>query len=332
MVDVGRGGVELRVMARPLRMESESGIYHVLNRGNDRADIFRSDKTKAAFLHCLDEACRKTGWEVHAWCLMSNHYHLAVSTPGANLVDGMCWLQGTFSTRFNRLRAERGHLFQGRYKSLLVDPDGGLGPLCHYIHLNPVRAKLRPVAGLAAYRWTSLPWLMDPKSRPSWYHPQPALDHAGELADTSAGRRRYLDYLAWLAEDEPARKAQRFAAMSKGWVIGTTGFAKTMLKENEKLVGQGRRMAAALQETREALWQEALTVLLRKLRRTPADLAKESKSAGWKVALAATLKARTTATNRWLGANLHLGGLHEVSRKVGAWDRQPDQVLQKKLV
>lgn len=129
---------------------SESGVYQVLNRGNYRTDIFRSAKAKGAFLTCLGEACAKTGWVVHAWCVMSNHYHLAVSAPGASLAR-VRWLQGTFSTRFNRLRNERGHLFQGRYKSLLVDPDGGLGPLCHYIHLNPVRAKLRPISDLPAY-------------------------------------------------------------------------------------------------------------------------------------------------------------------------------------
>jgi REP element-mobilizing transposase RayT len=312
-------------------MESESGVYHVLNRGNYRADIFRSDKTKAAFLQCLGEAGAKTGWQVHAWCLMSNHYHLAVSTPKANLVDGMRWLQGTFSTRFNRWRNERGHLFQGRYKSLIVDPDGGLGPLCHYIHLNPVRAKLRPVSALPDYPWTSLRWLLDPKRRPDWYHPQPALDHAGALADRPAGRRKYLAYLAWLSEDEPARKAQRFADMSKGWIIGTPGFAKAMLKENQELVGHGRRMAAELQETREGLWQQELAALLSQLGRTPAELAQARKSAAWKTALAAALKARTTATNRWLGENLNMGGLHEVSRRVSAWHRQPDPRLQKML-
>ena len=142
-------------MARPLRLESAAGVYHVLNRGNYRLDLFRAAKAKAAFLACLNEVCAKTGWEVHAWCLMSNHFHLAVSTPRANLVEGMRWLQGTFAVRFNRFRQERGHLFQGRYKSLLVDPDGGLGPLCHYIHLNPVRAKLRPVADLPDYPWTN---------------------------------------------------------------------------------------------------------------------------------------------------------------------------------
>ncbi len=312
-------------------MESEAGVYHVLNRGNYRTDIFRSDKAKAAFLTCLGEACEKTGWEVHAWCLMSNHYHLALSTPNANLVDGMRWLQGTFSTRFNRMRRETGHLFQGRYKSLVVDPEGGLGPLCHYIHLNPVRAKLCPVSELSEYRWTSLPWLMAAKRRPGWYQPQPALAHAGALADTPAGRRKYLAYLGWLAEDEAERKKQRFTEMSKGWIIGTSDFAKTMIKENQELVGRGRRMAAATQATREALWEEDLTFLLAKLRRTPADLVQASKSADWKRALAATLKARTTATNRWLGETLNMGGLHEVSRQASAWQRQPDPTLQKKL-
>jgi len=92
-------------MARPLRMESEAGVYHVLNRGNFRLDIFRSEKAKVTFLQCLDVACAKTGWEVHAWCLMSNHYHLAVSTPKVNLVEGMRW-----STVTNRWRGKALHM------------------------------------------------------------------------------------------------------------------------------------------------------------------------------------------------------------------------------
>jgi len=152
-------------------LESEVGVYHVLNRGNYRANIFRAEKAKLAFLKCLDEACPKTGWRVQAWCIMPHHYHLAVATPQANLVEGMRWLQGTFATRFNRLRQERGHLFQGRYKSLFVDPADGLGPLCHYIHLNPVRARLCPVAALPAQRWASIGWLLEPRQRPTWYDP-----------------------------------------------------------------------------------------------------------------------------------------------------------------
>jgi len=318
-------------MARPLRLESEAGVYHVLNRGNYRADIFRGEKTKQAFLDCLGEACEKTGWRVHAWCLMSNHYHLAISTPGANLVDGMRWLQGTFATRFNRLRGERGHLFQGRYKSLVVDPDGGLGPLCHYIHLNPVRARLRPVTELPSYRWVSMSWLFEPKRRPAWYDPLPALGHAGELTDTTAGRKKYLEYLEWLAEDEPARQQQRFELMSKGWVIGTGEFTKAMVRENRELVGQGRKIAAELHAAREAVWQENLVDLLRKLRKKESELKLAGKSEDWKLAVAAVLKTRTTATNRWLATTMHLGNLYEVSRKVSAWSRQPDAALLKKL-
>lgn len=318
-------------MARPLRLESEDGVYHVLNRGNYRADIFRTEKAKTAFLQCLAEACEKTGWRVHAWCLMSNHYHLAISTPRANLVEGMRWLQGTFSVRFNRLRNERGHLFQGRYKSLVVDPEDGLGPLCHYIHLNPVRARLCQPDALPAQRWTSIPWLLEPKGRPTWYEPRQALAHAGGLPDTPAGRRKYLDYLAWLAEDEPARKKQRFAEMSKGWVVGGGEFAKAMVRENRELVGKGRRLAADMQAAREAVWQDELTALLRKLRRQRAELAQAGKSADWKLAIAAALKARTTVTNRWLATALHMGNLYEVSRKVSAWLRQPEPTLTKKL-
>ena len=89
--------LSLTDMARKLRLESEGGIYHIINRGNYRASIFQQARTKQAFLKCLDEACAKTGWRVHAWCVMSNHYHLAVETPQRNLVEGLnkgVWLCG----------------------------------------------------------------------------------------------------------------------------------------------------------------------------------------------------------------------------------------------
>jgi putative transposase len=309
-------------MARRMRLESAAGVYHVLNRGNYRADVFQTERTKEAFLRCLGETCERTGWVVHAWCIMSNHYHLALSTPRANLVEGMCWLQGTFACRFNRFRREHGHLFQGRYKSSVVDPTGGLGPLCHYIHLNPVRARMRSVRQLRSYRWTSLRWLLRARSeRPCWFEPGPALRHAGELADDAAGRDKYLEYLEWLAEDEPEQKRQRFDTMSRDWIIGSEGFVKTVVQEHRELTGQGPRLAQEIQDAREAIWQQRLDGLLRRSSRTRAELVAEGKSAGWKVAMAADLKAQTTVTNRWLSRNLHLGNLHEVSRKVAAWTR-----------
>lgn len=160
----------------------------------------------------------------------------------------------------------------------------------------------------------------------------PALSHAGNLADTTTGREKYLEYLDWLAEDEPARKQQRFERMSKGWVIGTGEFAKALVRENRALVGQGRKIADEIHQAREAVWQENLADLLRKLRKKESELTLAGKSVDWKLAIASVLKKRTTVTNRWLATNMHLGNLYEVSRKVSAWTRQPDLALLKKLV
>ena len=148
-----------------------------------------------------------------------------------------------------------------------------------------------------------------------------ALDHAGGLKDTPAGRATYLDYLAWLAEDEPARKEQRFAEMSTGWVIGSEGFAKAAVQAHAATLRQGRRRAEETRVTQEAVGQETLASLLGQLGRPADEQASEGKSAEWKLALAAALKAQTPVTNHWLGEALPLGNLHEVSRKVAAWTR-----------
>lgn len=311
-------------MARKLRLESEGGVYHVINRGNYRASIFQQTRTKQAFLECLDEACGKTGWRVHAWCVMSNHYHLAVETPQANLVDGMRWLQGTFSVRFNRLRNERGHLFQSRYKSLMVDPGEGLGPLCHYIHLNPVRAKICALTRLAEWPWSSLSWLLNPKLRRSWFAPETALAHAGDVADTAVGRRKYMEYLDWLQTDEPAQKAFKFDSMSKGWVIGSRQFKQGLVVEHREAAAALKRGDAEMVDLAEAMRQDALAAVLREVGKKREDLVREGKSEPWKIEIAAELRATTTATNRWLGENLNLGVLHEVSRKLNARLKRAD--------
>jgi REP element-mobilizing transposase RayT len=114
-------------------------IYHVMNRGDRREVIFTDDHDRRLFLDTLGEACLKTDWQVHAWCLMNNHFHLVVETPRANLVDGMQWLLGVYTNRFNHRQKEFGHLFSGRYKVLIVDGSGNgyLKTVCDYVHLNP---------------------------------------------------------------------------------------------------------------------------------------------------------------------------------------------------
>ncbi len=111
-------------MARKLRVEYEGAIYHLMNRGDHREPIFKDDEDREAFLVTLGEVCEKTGWQVQALCLMPNHFHLVLETPQPNLVAGMKWFLGTYTARFNRRHKVFGHLFSGRYKSLIVDGSG----------------------------------------------------------------------------------------------------------------------------------------------------------------------------------------------------------------
>ena len=123
-------------MARKLRVEYAGAIYHVMNRGDRRERIFMDDADRQRFVDTLDEACAKTGWQVHAYVLMPNHFHLVVETPQPNLVAGMKWLVGTYTSRFNRRHNLFGHLFSGRYKSLIVDGSGRgyLKSVSDYVH------------------------------------------------------------------------------------------------------------------------------------------------------------------------------------------------------
>ena len=128
-------------MPRKPRVQYPGAIYHVVSRGDRREDIFLNDVDRQDFLKTLAEACGKTGWQVHAYCLIRNHFHLVVETPNANLVAGMSWLLSTYTIRLNRRQQLFGHVFSGRYKALLVDGSGGyLKTVCDYVHLNPVRA------------------------------------------------------------------------------------------------------------------------------------------------------------------------------------------------
>ena len=119
-------------MARKLRVQYPGALYHVLNRGDRREPIFKDDADRQRFLGTLGETCLKTGWQVHAYCLMANHFHLVVETPQANLVAGMKWFLGTYTSRFNRRHKLFGHLFSGRYRSLIVDSssNGYLRTVC----------------------------------------------------------------------------------------------------------------------------------------------------------------------------------------------------------
>jgi len=181
-------------MPRQLRVEYAGAIYHVMNRGDRREPIFKDDADRQRFVETLGEACVRTGWQVHAYVLMPNHFHLVVETPQPNRVAGMKWFLGTYISRFNRRHKLSGHLFSGRYKSLIVDGSGSgyLKSVCDYVHLNPARAKLvARDAPPASCAWSSWPaYLLAPSKRPVWLRVDRLLGEWGIPKDSPAGRQR----------------------------------------------------------------------------------------------------------------------------------------------
>jgi REP element-mobilizing transposase RayT len=237
---------------------SEGAIYHVMNRGDRRQNIFRDDQDRERFLETLGEACAKTDWQIHAWCLMRNHFHLVVETPKANLVAGMKWLLGTYTSRFNRRHRFFGHLFSGRYKALFVDGsgDGYLKTVCDYVHLNPVRAKLLSAEQkLSTFRWSSYGEYLKPgRKRCRWLRVDRLLGEHGIPKDSRAGGRQFEQRM------EIRRAAETgvaFKALLRGWCLGSEEFRKELLAQmNEK-----RGAEHYGQELRESAQQKANRIL-----------------------------------------------------------------------
>ncbi len=140
-------------MARQLRLEFPGGVYHVTSRGDGGEDIYLSARDKKIFLLILGAACERFNWYCHSYCLMTNHYHLLIETPLGNLSKGMHYINGVYTQKFNRTHGRVGHVFQGRYKSIVVDKNTYLLELVRYIVLNPVRACM--VRQASEWRWSS---------------------------------------------------------------------------------------------------------------------------------------------------------------------------------
>ena len=140
-------------MARPLRIEYSGAVYHITSRGNQRSKIFEDDRDREAYLEILSEVIKRYSWLCYAYCLMDNHYHLFIETPGGDLSRGMRQLNGLYTQRYNTIHRSTGHVFQGRFKSILVEKESYFLELCRYIVLNPVRAGM--VKTPKKWQWSS---------------------------------------------------------------------------------------------------------------------------------------------------------------------------------
>jgi putative transposase len=190
-------------MARPLRIEYPGAFYHITARGNERKDIFKSIRDREQFLSYLASAAERYQAVFHVYCLMSNHYHLLLETPQGNLSQIMRHINGAYTTYFNTKRRRAGHLFQGRYKTILVEADEYAEVLSRYIHLNPVRAGI--VKDPEAYPWSSYEAYIGGKKPPKWLCMDMVLSCFGRKVKETQRRYREFVEAGRESEEDPLR-------------------------------------------------------------------------------------------------------------------------------
>lgn len=206
-------------MARPLRLELAGGLYHVTSRGDGQEAIYLSDDDREVWLAVLGQVCKRFNWVCHAWCQMSNHYHLLIETPETNLAEGMRLLNGVYTQRFNRIQGRSGHVFQGRYKAILVERDSYLLELARYVVLNPLRAGM--VRRLETWLWSSYLATCGQAAAPEWLQTDWILAQFGRQRASTI--RKYVQFV-----HEGARLPSVWTQLQGQIYLGSEAFVKKM--------------------------------------------------------------------------------------------------------
>ncbi len=332
-------------MARALRVEYLGARYHIMCRGNQSRDIFQSQEDADLFVRCLGEMCVRNQAVVHAWCLMSNHYHLLLETPQGNLVDAMKWFQGTFTQRYNARHKLWGHLFQGRYKAKVVDDEDAsyFRIVSEYIHLNPADARIVELGELKNYPWSSYPLYLNPPSkRPAWLAVLPVLSACGIPSDSLKSRRAYAAYMdlrheSIMLERQSSEEMADWKHMERGWLHGGAEFRKRMMVCLEE---QGKATLKSLvdKEQRRDLTEASAQIVLQKcldhFRILPDELITMPKSDPAKMLIAGLLRYHYPVSVEWVSQQLAMGHFTTVSRSLrfydnveGEWKKEKQSIL-----
>ena len=250
---------------------------------------------------------------------MRNHFHLVVETPQGNLVAGMKWFLGTYTSRFNRRHKMFGHLFGGRYKALIVDGSGCgyLKTVCDYVHLNPARAKLlTPGAALSGYRWSSWPeYLKRPGKRWPWLRVDRLLGEYRIPQDSAAGRRVMEQALEQRREAEAGAE---YKPIRRGWCLGEKPFRQELLAQMTDRMGAEHYGEERLEADAEKA-ERIVRAELKAQRWKESDLANRAKGDVAKVKIAARLRGETLVTVKWIAVRLSMGTAGYVNNRLYRW-------------
>jgi len=232
-------------MSRPLRIEFAGALYHLTSRGDRREDIYCDDTDRDNWLEVVGEVCRRHNWLIHAYCLMTNHYHLIVETPDGNLSKGMRHLNGVYTQRFNRHHGVVGHLFQGRYKAILVQKEAYLLELTRYVVLNPVRAGMVKKAG--DWPWSSYGAMVSRSTKPDWLECDWLLAQFGK--QRSGAITRYTEFVAaGLDEISPLDSVKHQFLLGDDQFVEQLTDSKRLETLSEVSKSQRRSLALSLAE------------------------------------------------------------------------------------
>jgi REP element-mobilizing transposase RayT len=294
-------------------------------RGEGGKDVFEDDTDRRVWLERLGEVCGSYGWRVHAWVMMGNHFHLLLETPEPNLVAGMKWMMGVFSQGWNRRRKRFGHVFQGRYKAVVVNGEGSgmyFRIVADYIHLNPVRSGWvggESGKGLKEWRWSSFPIYAGRKA-PEWLVTERVLG-AFELAEGRRGLRAYARYLEERAKDrEGALTDDSLKALRRGWYLGEESFGEKVLAMLKPEVAERRRKgslrgaAARAHDVAEAERLAKAGLEWMGLPNKPRELVGRGRWLDEKAVVASLIRKRTGVRNAWVAERLGMGTEGNVTR------------------
>jgi len=326
-------------MPRKPRVEYAGAFYHVMSRGDRGEVIYRDDADRSLFLKTLGEACTRTGWRIHAYVMMNNHYHLLLETPEANLVRGMKWFLSTYTLRYNARHRQRGHVFQGRYKTVMIEPEerGFTERVSTYIHLNPLRARLVhwPEERLRSYHWSSCPVYIGQVKKPDWMELGRVLDCVGVDGRRRRWERSYEAYIEdcckeWVTERGRKELTGEWKAIRRGWFLGGDAFREKLLKSLEGQL-RGKKRETYGGEEKHAHDERAASAWLEKglsvCGLTRANLSTLRKNDKRKQVLGWWLSRQTCVGSDWISKQLVMGHRTMVSKASGLVERGRDPVI-----